>query len=189
MRIVQSEPILEGIRNQVVNCKKCILHKSRQNAVFGESDLSARIVIIGEAPGANEDKQGRPFVGRAGKLLDEILEKYGLNRQKGVFISNIVKCRPPENRLPRKQEIDSCFPYLEKQISLINPEIIVLLGLTAARSFMGLQEQMKEIRGKEMEKNGRKVIVTYHPAAILRNPNFRPILEKDLETVSKYCLS
>jgi DNA polymerase len=177
---------LNRIQSQVIHCKKCSLHKTRQNAVFGESDYQAGIMIIGEAPGANEDKQGRPFVGRAGRLLDEILEKYDMNREKGVFISNIVKCRPPENRLPKKNEIETCIPYLEKQIELINPEVIVLLGLTAARSFMGLKEQMKEIRGKEMEKDGKKVMVTYHPAAILRNPNLRPFLEKDIEKVSTY---
>ena len=177
---------LDSIKEQVLSCKKCDLHKTRLNAVFGEHDYSAKIMIVGEGPGANEDKQGRPFVGRAGKLLDEILHKYGLSREKGVFISNIVKCRPPENRLPRKKEINACFSYLEEQIELINPKIIVLLGLTAAKSFMGLKEQMKGIRGKEMEKKGKTVIVTYHPAAILRNPNLREFLEKDIEKVSLY---
>jgi DNA polymerase len=154
------------------------------NAVFGEADLEASVMIIGEGPGANEDKLGRPFVGRAGKLLDQVLEKYQLTRQEGVFISNIVKCRPPENRLPRKIEIDTCLPYLEEQIKLINPKIIVLLGLTAVKSYLGLKEQMKELRGKTIEKEGKKIMVTYHPAAILRNPNLRPLLEQDIQKVS-----
>jgi DNA polymerase len=170
--------------SDVVKCTQCPLHETRINAVFGEGDINAEILIIGEGPGANEDKQGRPFVGRAGKLLDEVLGNYGLSREKGVFIANIVKCRPPQNRVPKKSEVNTCFPYLEKQIELLNPKIILLLGLTAVKSFLGIEEQMKTIRGVENSKDGRKVMATYHPAAILRNPNLRDLLEEDINKIA-----
>ena len=149
---------LEKLKSEVIKCTKCSLHETRINAVFGEGDYNANILIIGEGPGANEDKQGRPFVGRGGKLLDEVLSKYALNRESGVFIANIVKCRPPNNRVPKKDEVNTCIPYLEKQIQLINPKIILLLGLTAVKSFTGIDEQMKEIRGKEYEKDRKSVV-------------------------------
>jgi len=176
---------LEKLKSEVIKCTKCSLHETRINAVFGEGDYNANILIIGEGPGANEDKQGRPFVGRGGKLLDEVLSKYALNRESGVFIANIVKCRPPNNRVPKKDEVNTCIPYLEKQIQLINPKIILLLGLTAVKSFTGIDEQMKEIRGKEYEKDGKTVMATYHPAAILRNPNLRSWFEEDIKKVSQ----
>ena len=173
------------LRSDVIECIQCPLHETRINAVFGEGDNNASILIVGEGPGANEDKQGKPFVGRAGKLLDEVLENYGLSREKGVFIANIVKCRPPKNRVPRKSEVERCFPYLEKQIELLNPKIILLLGLTAVKSFLGIEEQMKEIRGVEKSKDGRKVMATYHPAAILRNPKLRELLEEDIQKIAQ----
>ncbi len=173
------------LHSKVIECTQCPLHASRTNAVFGEGDINANILIIGEGPGANEDKQGRPFVGRAGKLLDEVLGNYGLSREKGVFIANIVKCRPPGNRVPRKTEVNTCFPYMEKQIELLNPKMILLLGLTAVKTFLGIEEQMKVIRGVEKSKDGRTVMGTYHPAAILRNPNLRNLLEEDIQKVSQ----
>lgn len=177
---------LETLKKQVITCTRCGLHETRNKAVFGEGDYKADILIIGEGPGANEDKLGRPFVGRAGKLLDEILEQNKLTREQGVFIANIVKCRPPKNRVPRKKEIETCFPYLEQQIELIDPSIIVLLGLTAVKSFLGIEEQMKVLRGKKMERDGRTVMATYHPAAILRNPNLRGLLEEDIQQISRW---
>ncbi len=176
---------LKNLKSEVIKCTECRLHETRINAVFGEGDHKANILIIGEGPGANEDKQGRPFVGRGGKLLDEVLAKFGLNRKEGVFIANIVKCRPPNNRVPKKDEINTCIPYLEEQIEIISPKIILLLGLTAVKSFLGIDEQMKEIRGKENEKDGKTVMATYHPAAILRNPNLRGRFEEDIEKVSQ----
>jgi len=176
---------LEKLKSEVIKCTRCSLHKTRINAVFGEGDYNADILIIGEGPGANEDKQGRPFVGRGGKLLDEVLAKYGLNREAGVFIANIVKCRPPNNRVPKKDEVNTCIPYLEEQIQMIDPKIILLLGLTAVKSFLGIDEQMKEIRGKEKEKDGKTVMATYHPAAILRNPNLRSWFEEDIKKVNQ----
>lgn len=176
---------LNELKSKVLSCTRCPLHETRLNAVFGEGDYQANILIIGEGPGANEDKLGRPFVGRAGKLLDEVLGTYNLTRKEGVFIANIVKCRPPKNRVPRKKEVETCIPYLEEQIRLINPKIIVLLGLTAVKSFLGIDEQMKAIRGQKKQKNGQTVIATYHPAAILRNPNLRPLLEEDIQEISR----
>jgi len=176
---------MEKLKSEVIKCTKCSLHETRMNAVFGEGDYKANILIIGEGPGANEDKQGRPFVGRGGKLLDEVLSKYGLSREEGIFIANIVKCRPPNNRVPKKKEVNKCIPYLEKQIHMVNPKIILLLGLTAVKSFLGIEEQMKEIRGKKKEKDGKKVMATYHPAAILRNPNLRELFEEDIKKVSQ----
>jgi DNA polymerase len=173
------------LHSEVVECTQCPLHETRINAVFGEGDSNANILIIGEGPGANEDKLGRPFVGRAGKLLDEVLERFDLSRESGVFIANIVKCRPPKNRVPKKAEVNTCFPYLERQIELLNPKIILLLGLTAVKSFLGIEEQMKAIRGVEKNINGRKVMATYHPAAILRNPNLRKLLEEDIQKIAQ----
>ena len=175
---------LEKLKAQVLTCKQCPLHKKRIQAVFGEGSYDARIFIIGEGPGAIEDQLGRPFVGRAGKFLDHILEKYGLSRNSNVFISNIVKCRPPENRIPTTHEINSCFPYLKQQIELINPHILVLLGSTALKSFMGTHDKISELRGQWMEINGRLLLPTFHPAAGLRNPAYKKALEKDIQKLS-----
>ncbi|MFO8234499.1 MAG: uracil-DNA glycosylase [Bacteroidales bacterium] len=177
--------LLNQIKDQVSICTKCPLHETRKNAVFGEMDYNAKIMIVGEGPGANEDKTGRPFVGRAGKLLDEILHKYGLSREDGVFISNIIKCRPPKNRQPKKPEIEQCLPYLEEQIRLINPKLIILLGLTAVKSYLDTDDQMKNIRGNIITRKTRNIMASYHPAAILRNPNLRSLLEQDIKKVSK----
>jgi DNA polymerase len=175
---------LEKLKSQAKNCKKCPLHSNRTNAVFGEGPYDAPVFIIGEAPGAREDMEGRPFVGRAGKLLDELLEKNGLSRKDNVFIGNIVKCRPPDNRVPGKKEVNSCFPYLEKQITLINPQILVLLGATALNSFLGKDKKISELRGTWSEINGRLLFVAYHPAAALRNPAYKKLLEQDLQTLA-----
>ena len=175
---------LDEIKQQVLGCTQCPLHKCRTNAVFGAGARDARIFIIGEAPGAKEDEAGEPFVGRAGKLLDEMLESYGLSRNKNVFISNIVKCRPPKNRVPGKKEVETCFPYLEKQIQLINPEMLLLLGATALKSYTGTSEKITSLRGKWWEEGGRLVMPTYHPAAVFRNPAYRKYIDKDIKTIS-----
>lgn len=176
---------LDDIKNQVLKCTQCPLHQNRINAVFGEGPYDASVFIIGEAPGAKEDEAGKPFVGRAGKLLDELLEEVGLSRKKNVFISNIVKCRPPKNRVPGKNEVNLCFPYLEQQIDLINPEILVLLGATALKSFTGTKEKITDLRGKWQEANGRLIMPTYHPAAVFRNPAYRKFIEQDIQTISE----
>lgn len=165
---------LEKIADEVSLCRKCNLGSLRTNAVPGEGNPNARILFVGEGPGADEDAQGRPFVGRAGKLLDKIIAACGLKRS-DVFIANIVKCRPPENREPRADEIISCFPYLQRQIEIINPEIIVALGAPAARTLLNTNKSIGQLRGQFYEYYaglGRppiKLMATYHTAYLLRN--------------------
>jgi len=165
---------LEKIADEVCRCRKCGLGSVRTNTVPGEGNSNARIMFIGEAPGADEDAQGRPFVGRAGQLLDKIITACGLNRSE-VFIGNILKCRPPENRDPAAEEIISCLPYLQRQIEIINPEIIVALGAHAARTLLDTTKPIGQLRGQFHEYYaglGRppiKLMATYHTAYLLRN--------------------
>jgi len=165
---------LENIADEAGKCRKCPLGSLRTNAVPGEGNPNARIVFVGEGPGADEDAQGRPFVGRAGKLLDKVIEACGLKRS-DVFICNILKCRPPENRDPRPDEIISCLPYLQRQIELINPEIIVALGAHAARTLLNTNKPIGQLRGQFHEyyaglgREPIKLMATYHTAYLLRN--------------------
>ena len=165
---------LEKITAQVQLCRKCQLSSQRTNAVPGEGNLNARIVFVGEGPGADEDAQGRPFVGRAGKLLDKIINAMGLDRG-DVFICNILKCRPPGNRDPRPEEITNCLSYLQTQLELINPEIIVALGAHAARTLLDTNKPIGQLRGRFHEYHTGpqsapiKLMPTYHPAYLLRN--------------------
>ena len=165
---------LEKIAAEVRQCCKCGLGSSRTHAVPGEGNPNARIMFVGEAPGADEDAQGRPFVGRAGQLLDKIIEACGLKRSE-VFIGNVLKCRPPENRDPRAEEIISCLPYLQRQIEIINPEIIVALGAHAARTLLNTTKSIGQLRGEFNEyypgigKPPIKLMATYHTAYLLRN--------------------
>jgi DNA polymerase len=172
--IINSSVELEKVAEEVRRCCKCGLGSSRTNAVPGEGNPNARIMFVGEAPGADEDAQGRPFVGRAGKLLDKIITACGLKRS-DVFIGNILKCRPPENRDPTAEEIISCLPYLQRQIEIINPEIIVALGAHAARTLLNTNKSIGQMRGQFHEYYsglGRppiKLMATYHTAYLLRN--------------------
>jgi len=165
---------LEKIADEVRQCHKCGLGSLRTNAVPGEGNPNARILFVGEGPGADEDAQGRPFVGRAGKLLDKVIKACGLKRT-DVYIANILKCRPPENRDPRPDEIINCFPYLQRQIELINPEIIVALGAPATRTLLNTNKSIGQLRGQFHEYYaglGRppiKLMPTYHTAYLLRN--------------------
>ena len=165
---------LEQIADEVSQCRKCPLGSLRTNAVPGEGSPNARIMFVGEGPGADEDAQGRPFVGRAGQLLDKVIEACGLKRS-DVFICNILKCRPPENRDPRPEEIISCLPYLQRQIEIINPEVIVALGAHAARTLLNTNKSIGQLRGQFHEYYaglGRppiKLMATYHTAYLLRN--------------------
>ena len=165
---------LEKIAEEVHQCRKCSLGSSRTNAVPGEGNPNARIMFIGEGPGADEDAQGRPFVGRAGQLLDKVIAAMGLKRSE-VFIGNILKCRPPENRDPRADEIINCLPYLQRQIEIIEPEIIVALGAHAARTLLNTTKPIGQLRGQFHEYYsglGRppiKLMATYHTAYLLRN--------------------
>ena len=158
---------------EIQACRACPLCQARMHTVPGDGTLNADIMIIGEGPGAEEDKQGLPFVGAAGKLLDQMLDTIGLTREQ-VYISNIVKCRPPANRVPKPDEVAACIGYLEKQIEMVNPKIIVLLGATALNNWFSKDMRITKVRGQWFEKQGRHVIATFHPAALLRDPRKKP---------------
>lgn len=176
---------LSGLEAQVAACKLCELHRGRTNAVFGEGNPRARLMFIGEGPGADEDVQGRPFVGRAGALLTKIIEAMGLARGE-VYIGNVVKCRPPGNRVPEPDEIASCLPYLEKQIEAISPEIICTLGNVATQTVTGERRPISEMRGRTFAYRTVKVVPTYHPAACLRNPDCKKLVWEDIKVVMRY---
>ena len=173
---------LTSLDEVVKKCKKCNLHKTRKNTVFGEGDPGSNIMIIGEAPGREEDEIGRPFIGRAGKLLNEFLKSIGLNRDL-VFIVNTIKCRPPENRDPETVEINACSDYLDQQINIIKPKVLVLLGKIAANRLLGEDIPMSELRLKKffIDKYDIPIIVFYHPAYILRSPSQKKKVWDDLQ--------
>ena len=173
---------LTSLDETIKKCKKCNLHKTRQNTVFGEGDPDSNIMIIGEAPGREEDEVGRPFVGRAGKLLNEFLKSINLNRD-SVFIVNTIKCRPPENRDPEASEISACSDYLDQQINIIKPKVLVLLGKIAANRLLGEDMPMSELRLKKffIDKYDIPIIVFYHPAYILRSPSQKKKVWDDLQ--------
>lgn len=168
----------EILNEEIRICTRCRLSKHRQNAVPGEGPSDAKLVFIGEAPGNQEDKTGRPFVGRAGRLLDSLFAEINIDRNT-VFITSVIKCHPPDNRLPKSDELDICVrSWMEKQIELIDPEVIVLLGRVALKSMVN-KTQVKEYAGQIVRKNNKKFFVTYHPAAALRDPKIKEKLEKD----------
>jgi len=163
---------IEAVAERIRTTYCCELCPHRTNAVPGEGNPQARLVLIGEGPGATEDATGRPFVGQAGQLLDTILEAIDVPRT-SVYITNIVKCRPPQNRKPLPDEIAACIPYLHRQLDLIAPKVIVAMGGTAGEALLGVRKSLGELRGKVHTYNGIPLIVTYHPAALLRNPNWK----------------
>jgi DNA polymerase len=173
---------LPRIREDLGECTRCKLHKGRNKIVFGDGNPKAQLVFAGEGPGADEDAQGLPFVGRAGKLLTQMIEAMGLQR-KDVYICNVVKCRPPENRTPEPDEVDTCSPYLLRQIDAINPKVIVCLGAVAAKTLLETARGISQFRGEWLEWRGRKLMATYHPAYLLRNPNAKGEVWKDLQKV------
>jgi len=178
---VQNDTLLK-IREDLGDCTRCKLHKGRHKLVFGDGSAKAQLVFIGEGPGADEDAQGIPFVGRAGKLLTQMIEAMGLQR-KDVYICNVVKCRPPENRTPEPDEVATCSPYLLRQIDVINPKVLVCLGAVAAKTLLETNRGITQFRGQWMEWRGRKLMATYHPAYLLRNPNAKGEVWKDLQKV------
>jgi len=159
------------LQNECSTCVKCSLFSTRNNVVFGRGNPHSKLFIIGEGPGHNEDMEGLAFVGRAGKLLDAAFQSVGIDTNRDCYISNIVKCRPPNNRKPQKEEIESCSTWLDQQINLINPKIIVLAGSTAVESCLNIKEPISKIRGKWIERDGRKVMPIFHPSYLLRNPS------------------
>lgn len=174
---------LEILKKEVLSCQKCVLSKSRKNVIFGEGNPDAPIFIIGEAPGRDEDIQGRPFVGLSGQLLDKILDACGFNRTEHVFISNIIKCRPPGNRVPFTEEIQACMPYLLKQIQLIDPKILILLGATALKSMFDTNMKITKIRGTWLNYENRLAMAVYHPSALLRNPALKRDTWEDFKKI------
>lgn len=177
----------EELKIEVNSCTKCILSETRTNVVFGEGNRNAGIMCIGEGPGYHEDVQGRPFVGKSGQLLDKILHVCGFTRDEHVFIGNIVKCRPPNNRDPLPEERETCIPYLHKQIELIDPKIIILLGATALKGLIDPNARITKVRGQWMEWNNRLVMPTFHPSALLRNPKLKYDAWEDFKkVVTKY---
>ena len=170
------------IREDLGECTRCKLNKHRHTIVFGDGNPKAELVFIGEGPGADEDAQGLPFVGRAGKLLTQMIEAMGLLR-KDVYICNVVKCRPPENRQPEDDEISTCSPFLLRQLEVISPKVIVCLGAVAAKTLLQTNRGISHFRGQWLEYRGSKLMATYHPAYLLRNPNAKPEVWKDLQKV------
>ncbi len=159
----------DGLAAEVRDCRKCGLCAARRQAVLGVGDVAADWMFVGEGPGAEEDQRGEPFVGQAGKLLDNMLAAIGLRRGDDVYIANAVKCRPPENRTPEAAELDACRPYLERQIALIRPRLIIALGRPAAQTLLGGEIKIAAARGRLHDRGGIPVVVTYHPAYLLRN--------------------
>src|SRR5580693_245002 len=170
------------IRTDLGECTRCKLHKTRNKIVFGDGSPKAQLVFVGEGPGHDEDIQGLPFVGRAGKLLTQMIEAMGLQRQ-DVYICNVVKCRPPENRLPEKDEIKTCSPFLLRQLEVVDPKVIVALGACAAQTLLQTTRGISHFRGQWQEFRGRKLMATYHPAYLLRNPSAKADVWKDLQMV------
>ena len=176
-------PDLDAFYKQINKCEKCSLSNSRTNFVFGVGDKNASLMLVGEAPGENEDLQGEPFVGRAGKLLDKILFAIDRTRDRDVYICNVLKCRPPNNRDPLSEEVHECEPYLIHQINLIKPKLIVALGRIAGKTLLNVDNSLKSMRGIIHDYHGTQLIVTYHPAALLRNPNWKPLAWEDFKWI------
>jgi uracil-DNA glycosylase family 4 len=177
-----ADDTLERIREDIGDCTRCRLHKGRTKIVFGVGNPKAELMFVGEGPGRDEDIQGEPFVGRAGKLLTQMIEAMGLRRE-DVYIANVVKCRPPENRLPEKDEIAICSPFLTRQIDVIRPKVICCLGSCSAQTLLATTQGISRFRGEWFDFRGAKLIPTYHPAYLLRNPAAKSDVWKDLQKV------
>ena len=182
--VLNKSVALTEIRDDIGECTRCRLHKGRTKLVFGVGNVNADIMFVGEGPGADEDKQGEPFVGRAGQLLNNMITAMGIKRE-DVYIANVVKCRPPENRTPEKDECDTCSPFLLRQIEVIQPKMIVALGAVAAKNLLGLNDSMGNLRGKIYDFHGTKLVATYHPAYLLRDPRQKAEAWKDLQMVMR----
>lgn len=174
----------EELEQSIVNCNKCKLCTNRTNIVFGVGNKEADIMMIGEGPGADEDKQGEPFVGKAGQLMNKALTGLGIKREE-LYIANIVKCRPPSNRVPEQDEAEACLNYLRNQVILVKPKIIVLLGSTALKNILGKEYSITAMRGKWIEQKGLYYMPTWHPAALLRDENKKIEFWNDLKEVRK----
>jgi uracil-DNA glycosylase len=176
---------LEVICGELAGCTRCKLHRRRTNIVFGVGNPHAELVFVGEGPGHDEDVQGIPFVGRAGQLLTQMITAMGIKRE-DVYIANVVKCRPPENRTPEKDEIATCLPFLMRQLANINPKVIVSLGSVASQALLNTNKSISHFRGQWFDFRGAKLMATYHPAYLLRNPHAKPEVWADLKKVMAF---
>lgn len=176
--------VLQAIREEIGDCTRCALHQGRHNLVFADGDPNARLMFVGEGPGADEDAQGLPFVGRAGQLLNNMITAMGLKREQ-VYIANVVKCRPPGNRTPEPEEANTCMPFLLRQIDVVRPDVLVALGATAATYLLGARQPLAGLRGRVHSVRGARLIVTYHPAYLLRDPRQKKEAWADLQIAMK----
>jgi uracil-DNA glycosylase family 4 len=184
--VIDDKPsALKLVREDIGDCTRCRLHKDRTNLVFGVGNVNADLMFVGEGPGADEDAQGEPFVGRAGQLLNNMISAMGIKRE-DVYIANVVKCRPPSNRTPEKDECDTCSPFLMRQIDIIKPKVIVALGAVAAKNLLAVNDSMANLRGRWYDFRDSKLLVTYHPAYLLRDPRQKKEAWKDLQMAMKY---
>lgn len=179
------EDALKAIRGEMADCQRCSLGKTRKNLVFGEGNPEAELVFVGEAPGADEDQQGKPFVGKAGQLLTDIIEKGMKLERRNVYICNILKCRPPGNRNPLPDEISLCEPFLKRQLQVISPKIICALGTFAAKTLLKTDIPISALRGRFHSYDGIKVMPTYHPAYLLRNPASKKQVWEDVQMIMR----
>lgn len=177
--------LLDELRVVIKSCKRCVLHGSRKNAVCGFGNPESRFVFVGEAPGFEEDMKGEPFVGRSGKLLTELIREHLNLGREDVFISNVIRCKPPKNREPKPEEIEMCKGYLFKELDIIRPKLVVALGSSAARAIIGKGEKVTSMRGKLFDAGAYKVFVTFHPAFVLRNPYYGSTLKDDFKTITE----
>jgi DNA polymerase len=185
VKLAPSTETFEQIHAEIGDCTRCPLHLERTNVVHTEGNRKARLMFVGEAPGADEDAQSRPFVGRAGQLLTKIIEAIGLKREE-VLIGNVNRCRPPGNRAPTAEEASMCKPYLEREIAVVQPEVIVVLGNTAMKNLLDTREGITRLRGKFQDYKGIKVMPTFHPAYLLRDPSKKRETWEDLKKVRDY---
>lgn len=179
---VLPEEAFSSLKNEVLRCNSCRLRAGATQVVFGEGNNQARLMFVGEAPGADEDRQGRPFVGAAGKLLDKILAAAKISREE-VFITNIIKCRPPRNRMPAKEEVAACLPHLQRQIRLIAPKIIVCLGALATQTLIDDKARVSVVRGQWFERYNARIMATFHPAALLRDASKKRPVWEDIQKI------
>lgn len=182
---IHNEEDLNVIKEEMSICKKCVLFECRHNVVFGEGNPKTELMFVGEGPGEDEDTTGRPFVGKAGELLDKIIVAMGLSRE-SIYIANVVKCRPPGNRNPSDEEITACATYLKRQIFAIRPKVIVSLGAIASSFFSGSKIKISSIRGSFFEWNNIKIMPTFHPSYLLRNPSDKKLVWHDVQKVMEY---
>jgi len=180
---VEKEKLLLEVMREVENCQRCHLYKKRKKVVFGNGNFDSKLMIIGEAPGKEEDERGIPFVGRAGKLLRKVLKEAGL---KEFYITNVVKCRPPDNRTPLKKEVESCLPFLERQIAILKPKIILVLGNTALKSVTGENYKLANVRGKILEISQKQILPSFHPSFAMRNKKAKKNLVEDIKKLGNY---